>query len=98
MDPHQEFTLMGLHCTGNILLRSEPSRPHGFASKISDFGMCRIKDMEVLESLQGTYSHMAPEVIQHRDFSEVSGQLILHCAHGRGPLAATIARTICWGA
>ncbi len=67
-------------CTGNILLQNDPSRPHGFATKISDFGMCRIKDMEVVESLQGTYSHMAPEVIQHREFSEVSAQLpVLKC-------------------
>ena len=33
--------------------------------------MCRIKDMVAQESLQGTYSHMAPEVIQGQEFSAV---------------------------
>ena len=63
-----------MSCAGNILLRTDAARPHGFSAKISDFGMCRIKDMEVQESLQGTYSHMAPEVIEKEEFSEVSSQ------------------------
>ena len=57
---------------GNILLLTDEAQAHGFSAKISDFGMCRIKDMESVESLQGTYSHMAPEVIESRAFSEVS--------------------------
>lgn len=65
---------------GNILLQSNPARPHGFSAKICDFGMCRIKHMcTVTESLQGTYSHMAPEVIQGQEFSEV--WLPQHHAH-----------------
>ncbi len=32
----------------------------------------------MVESLQGTYSHMAPEVIQSTEFSEVSARLALH--------------------
>jgi serine/threonine protein kinase len=57
---------------GNILLLTDEAQAHGFSAKISDFGMCRIKDMDSVESLQGTYSHMAPEVIESRAFSEVS--------------------------
>lgn len=63
-----------MSCAGNILLCTDAARPHGFSAKISDFGMCRIKDMEVQESLQGTYSHMAPEVIEKEEFSEVNSQ------------------------
>ncbi len=43
--------------------------------------MCRIKDMEVVGSLQGTYSHMAPEVIKDRDFSEVRPRCINSDVH-----------------
>ncbi|CAK0783773.1 hypothetical protein CVIRNUC_006973 [Coccomyxa viridis] len=64
-----------VHCdlsAGNVLLCSDSEQPHGFSAKISDFGMCRIKDMVAQESLQGTYSHMAPEVIEGQEFSEAS--------------------------
>ena len=77
---------------GNILLCSNPEQPHGFSAKISDFGMCRIKDMVAQESLQGTYSHMAPEVIQGQEFSAVGfllppGLMHLHATNNPMPLS-----------
>ena len=67
----------GAAVAGNVLLCSDSEQPHGFSAKISDFGMCRIKDMVAQESLQGTYSHMAPEVIEGQEFSEVGLLLCL---------------------
>ena len=63
--------MSGAAVAGNVLLCSNAEQPHGFSAKISDFGMCRIKDMVAQESLQGTYSHMAPEVIEGQEFSAV---------------------------
>ena len=68
--PHQDLTPHAV-CPVQATSFCRTTRPGRMASqtKISDFGMCRIKDMEVVESLQGTYSHMAPEVIQSTESS-----------------------------
>eukprot|EP00195_Chlamydomonas_chlamydogama_P000925 CAMPEP_0202924460 /NCGR_PEP_ID=MMETSP1392-20130828/78991_1 /ASSEMBLY_ACC=CAM_ASM_000868 /TAXON_ID=225041 /ORGANISM="Chlamydomonas chlamydogama, Strain SAG 11-48b" /LENGTH=228 /DNA_ID=CAMNT_0049618201 /DNA_START=9 /DNA_END=695 /DNA_ORIENTATION=+ len=63
-----------VHCdlkASNVLLKSNPRDPRGFASKVSDFGHISMmveggSGHYVVSSaeLRGTPSHMAPEVIQ----------------------------------
>ena len=64
----------------NVLLHSRTSKPHGFAAKLADFGACVRTDMEQsLEedcSVRGTFTHIAPEIIDGQSFSKVHCSLI----------------------
>ncbi|KAI8465288.1 MAG: kinase-like domain-containing protein [Monoraphidium minutum] len=59
-----------LHCDvklDNVLLRSDPSRPSGFAPKLADFGLAKIlreTDHAVNHSGAGTVTHLAPEMFR----------------------------------
>ena len=60
---------------GNVLLCTS-STEHGFSAKVADFGMCRREGMQQAhrEPLCGTYTYMAPEVLQGRPFTQVRRQ------------------------
>jgi serine/threonine protein kinase len=62
-----------LHCdvkADNVLLRSDPAQPLGWAVKLSDFGVSKLLregGAVINRSCSGTLSHLAPELFQVRE-------------------------------
>jgi serine/threonine protein kinase len=63
----------------NVLLHSQTPNPHGFAAKLADFGASVRVDMEAPSSennsLRGTFTHVAPEVVDGQPCSKVGRSL-----------------------
>ncbi|KAK9918541.1 hypothetical protein WJX75_004858 [Coccomyxa subellipsoidea] len=88
-----------LHCdisSANVLLHSQTPNPHGFAAKLADFGACVRVDMEAPSSennsLRGTFTHVAPEVVDGQPCSKASdvyafGALLYEMYCGQHPWA-----------
>ncbi|BDA44193.1 probable serine/threonine-protein kinase STY13 at C-terminar half [Coccomyxa sp. Obi] len=71
---HSRGIVHGDLSSGNVLLTSCTSNPHGFCAKVSDFGLAR--DMEVVSRVEtkttGTVTHMPPEVLSHGIISKAA--------------------------
>jgi serine/threonine protein kinase len=69
-----QHIMRGVRATGNVLLTSNSSSPHGFCAKVSDFGLAR--DMDLVSRVEtrttGTVTHMPPEVLSDGIMSKVS--------------------------
>ena len=68
-----------LFLAANVLLHSQTPNPHGFAAKLADFGASVRDDMEIASSennsFRGTFTHVAPEVVDGQPCSKVGRSL-----------------------
>ena len=64
--------------SGNVLLTSTHSNPHGFMVKLADFGLSRRQGVAYpLKPTEGTCSYLAPEVLRGEPQSQVITRRIL---------------------
>ena len=59
-------------CVGNVLLQANVFTPHGFIAKLADFGLAKQMEGPHSLSVQGTFTHLAPEVLNGGKNSTVS--------------------------
>ncbi len=73
MPPYQLECCGDVSCVGNILLASTSTVPHGFAAKVSDFGLAREMDIQsrIATKTTGTVTYMPPETIADGMVSKV---------------------------
>lgn len=64
-----------MSCAGNVMLASTSTVPHGFAAKVSDFGLAREMDIQskIATNTTGTVTYMPPETIADGMVSKVCG-------------------------
>ena len=86
----------GTSCAGNILLASTSTVPHGFAAKVSDFGLAREMDIQskIATNTTGTVTYMPPETIADGMVSKVCSYLSLSALKARGRRALIPRMTI----
>lgn len=68
---HKEGVVHGDLTSGNVLLKSQSSSPHGFTAKVADFGLARVLALnspQEANNSYGTVTHMPPEVLNGEAF------------------------------